>query len=439
MIKFYLATPQRERSSIILSVTFKGKQYRRTTKESTLVKFWNPQRQRVRVCRENRLANCTNDALELWCQAAQRAEVSFKKNNKVPALRDFFELVDEEYCKALERPVPSINTPEPPPDYYSDYFESYIARYVNARSIITIRHYRTVLNKLKQYEKMIRRRLLFEDININFYNHLRAWIYGQGYSDNYFGSIIKVIKQVYREARDVDHLHNLNGTAHKNFITVAKDSDPIFLSVDELMKLYQLKISKSAVLKEWPELCGEKAVRQRMATCELVRNRFLIGAFSGMRVSDFSRFSEANIVDGMITMRTRKTDTPIAIPLHPVIKKILESDFDLSKTISDQHMNIYIKRLAKMAGIDEKVTICEHRGGEVKEIRIEKYALISTHTARRSFATHLQRSKIPLSSISMALGHKKVTTTMRYLRLGVNENAAILAGSSFFKDFEEEE
>ena len=176
-----------------------------------------------------------------------------------------------------------------------------------------------------------------------------------------------------------------------------------------------------------------------MATCELVRNRFLIGAFSGMRVSDFSRFSESNIVDGMITMRTRKTDTPIAIPLHPVIQRILESDFDLSKTISDQKMNVYIKVVAKMAGIDEKVTICEHRGGEVKEIRIEKYALISTHTARRSFATHLQRSKVPLSSISMALGHKKVTTTMRYLRLGVDENAAILAGSSFFKDFEEDE
>lgn len=237
----------------------------------------------------------------------------------------------------------------------------------------------------------------------------------------------------------MDHLHNLNGTAHKNFITVAKDSDPIFLSVDELMKLYQLKISKSAVLKEWPELCGEKAVRQRMATCELVRNRFLIGAFSGMRVSDFSRFSESNIVDGMITMRTRKTDTPIAIPLHPVIKKILESDFDLSKTISDQKMNVYIKVVAKMAGIDEKVTICEHRGGELKEIRVEKYTLISTHTARRSFATHLQRSKVPLTAISKALGHKKVTTTMRYLRLGVDENAAILARSSFFKDFEEDD
>ena len=439
MIKFYLATPQRERSAIILSVTFKGKQYRRTTKESTLVKFWNPQRQRVRVCRENRLANCTNDALELWCQAAQRAEVYFKKGYTIPSSRDFFEVVDEEYYKALERPVPSINTPESPSGYYSDYFERYIARYADARSIITIRHYRTVLNKLKQYEKMIRCRLQFEDININFYNQFRIWIYRQGYSDNYFGSLIKVIKQVYREAREVDHLHNLNGTAHKNFITVAKESDPVYLSVDELMKLYRLRITKNTVLNEWPDLCGEKAVRQRIATCELVRNRFLIGAFSGMRVSDFSRFSESNIVDGKIMMRTRKTDTPIAIPLHTVIQRILESDFDLSKTISDQKMNVYIKVVAKMAEIDEKVTICEHRGGEVKEIRVEKYALISTHTARRSFATHLQRSKVPLSSISMALGHKKVTTTMRYLRLGVDENAAILAGSSFFKDFEEDE
>ena len=136
--------------------------------------------------------------------------------------------------------------------------------------IRAIRHYRTVLNKLKQYEKMIRCRLQFEDININFYNQFRIWIYRQGYSDNYFGSLIKVIKQVYREAREVDHLHNLNGTAHKNFITVAKESDSIYLSVDELMMLYRLKITKNAIMKEWPELCGEKAVRQRMATYELV-------------------------------------------------------------------------------------------------------------------------------------------------------------------------
>lgn len=66
------------------------------------------------MCRENRLANCTNDTLEQWSQAAQRAEVYFKKGYTIPSSRDFFEVVDEEYYKALERPVPSINTPESP-------------------------------------------------------------------------------------------------------------------------------------------------------------------------------------------------------------------------------------------------------------------------------------------------------------------------------------
>ncbi len=47
MVTFYLITPRRERSAIFISIGFKGKQYRRTTKESTLVKYWNPQKRRV--------------------------------------------------------------------------------------------------------------------------------------------------------------------------------------------------------------------------------------------------------------------------------------------------------------------------------------------------------------------------------------------------------
>ena len=169
----------------------------------------------------------------------------------------------------------------------------------------------------------------------------------------------------------------------------------------------------------------------------MVRNRFLIGAFSGLRVSDFSRLADTDITDdGLILLRTRKTDTPVAIPVHPVIQEILNSGFRLDKTISDQKMNIYIKRLAKMAGIDSRVVMREHRAGTVVEKCMEKYKLISTHTARRSFATNLLKAKdVPLAAISKALGHSKITTTMRYLRVGLEENADILAASSFFKDF----
>ncbi len=44
------------------------------------------------------------------------------------------------------------------------------------------------------------------------------------------------------------------------------------------MKLHALKITKSMVLEEWPELKDPKAISS-VYPCELVRNRFLIGGF----------------------------------------------------------------------------------------------------------------------------------------------------------------
>lgn len=432
MVKFYLATPRRERSSIIISVTFNGKQFKRTTKESTLVRFWNPDRQRVRVCRENRSANQTNEMLARWQNAASKAVLKFKQAPDIPSLGDFFAVVDNEFYSENGFVSPVAREPEKI-CFYTDYLRQYIERYRDVRSEITIKHYKTVLNKLIAFERRIHHRLTFSDIDINFYNRFRVWIYDQGYTDNYFGSQIKVIKQVYREARDVDQLHDLNGTAHKGFITVTKEADPIFLTVDELLRLHRLELTEKLIVDEWPDLCGQNAIKRRISTCELVKNRFLIGAFSGLRVSDFSRLGEMNIIGDRIVLRTKKTDTQIVVPIHPVIRDILKSGFDLSLTISDQKMNSYIKILAKMAKIDGKVVIREHRGGAVHELCTEKYNLVSTHTARRSFATNLLKAKdVPLAAISKALGHSKITTTMRYLRVGVEENAALLAGSSYY-------
>ncbi len=437
MVTFYLATPRKERSAIFISIVFKGKQYRRTTKESTLVKYWNPQKHRVRVCRENREANRTNEILEQWQEAALKSLMKFKRLPDAPTPHDLFDEIDRLFYSGYDSfsLPPMKDAPEDTETcYFTDYLNRYIERYEQVRSAITVKHYRTVWNKLRTFERRVYRRLTFPDINIDFYNSFRVWIYAQGYSDNYFGSLIKIIKQAYREAREVDGIHSLNGTSHKGFITVMKESDSIFLTVDELMRLHELDLTEQSIRAEWPELQDSRAVKRRIATCELVRNRFLIGAFSGLRVSDFSRLGEMDIVDGLIVLRTRKTDTPIAIPVHPVIQHILDSGFDLSEVISDQKMNTYIKHLAKMAGIDDKVAIREHRGGVMQVNYTEKYKLVSTHTARRSFATNLLKAKdVPLAAISKALGHSKITTTMRYLRVGAEENASILAGSSYFK------
>lgn len=169
MVKFYLATPRRERSAIIISVTFNGRQYKRTTKESTLVRFWNQDRQRVRVSRENRSANQVNEMLIRWQNAAAKAVLKFKQTVDIPSPGDFFSAVDNEFYS--ENGFVSSVAREPEQIcFYIDYLRQYIERYRNVRSEITVKHYQTVLNKLEAFEKRTHHRLTFSDIDTRWLN-----------------------------------------------------------------------------------------------------------------------------------------------------------------------------------------------------------------------------------------------------------------------------
>lgn len=67
-----------------------------------------------------------------------------------------------------------------------------------------------------------------DEIDIDFYNRFQHWFYEQGYSRNYFGNIIKIVKQVYRESRVCDRLHNEHGTDHRDFIAPKDSVDNVY-------------------------------------------------------------------------------------------------------------------------------------------------------------------------------------------------------------------
>ncbi len=164
-----------------------------------------------------------------------------------------------------------------------------------------------------------------------------------------------------------------------------------------------------------------------------MRDRFIIGAFTGLRVSDFGRLSEANIGSETIRIKTAKTGAVVVIPIHPYVRGIIQNGFDASVQVSDQKMNKHLKELAKMAGIDEEVTINKNVGG-VNEQRIyKKYELVCTHTARRSFATNAYKSGVPTIAIMKITGHTKESTFLRYIKVSAEENAEMLMEHPFFK------
>jgi integrase len=57
---------------------------------------------------------------------------------------------------------------------------------------------------------------------------------------------------------------------------------------------------------------------------------------------------------------------------------------------------------------------------------IPKYDLITTHTARRSFATNLFLSGFPAISIMKITGHKTEKSFMKYIKISQEENANLL-------------
>lgn len=158
---------------------------------------------------------------------------------------------------------------------------------------------------------------------------------------------------------------------------------------------------------------------------------FLIGCYTGLRVSDFSRLSAAHI-GRHITIKTHKTGIPVVIPIHPVVREIIESGFDLTNTISDQKFNEQIKELCRLAGITEDVLINKNEGGKNVEKIIPKYKLVSSHTARRSFATNAYKAGVPTIAIMKITGHTKESTFLKYIKVSAQENAEMLSRHPFF-------
>ncbi len=424
MVTFLLANLERKTSSVNILITLNGVKYKKSIKESVPVKLWNNAKKRVKETSTFPEGSLINDRINKWEAAGLRAYSHFKGYRNPPTPEQLFRTVEDEYYKD-ERDAAA-------PMQFLEYCDTYISRYRPVKSDSTIKKFTTLKNNLTQYQKDRRKKLHFEDIDINFYNDFQRWFYDQGHSDNYFGSQIKIIKQVYAEARDTDHLHQLHGTSHKDFITVAVDADAIFLTVEELLQIHRLQLTPEMIRSEWPEM-SDLNVSKKIDSLEMTRARFLIGAFSGLRVSDFARLNHDNVTD-YIRILSKKTKFNTIIPIHPVIREILAAGFDLDSTLSDQKINRRIKEIAKFAGLKSMKQFYERRGGEVITENYPQYELISTHTARRSFATNAYMAGVPLPAIQMVLGHSKIATTIRYLRLTAQQNAEKLAEHPFFRD-----
>lgn len=117
---------------------------------------------------------------------------------------------------------------------------------------------------------------------------------------------------------------------------------------------------------------------------------------------------------------SKKSHTRAEIPLSPGVERIIEDNEanDLTgEEVSDVTFNKTIRVICKNVGIDERVKL--YQAG--RYIGGEKWAFISSHTARRSFATNLYLRGADLYLISKLMGHSSVSMTEGYIVCGLRE------------------
>jgi integrase len=209
------------------------------------------------------------------------------------------------------------------------------------------------------------------------------------------------------EATDKEYKVNKAFKSHR-FKSITEESENIYLDNSDLQKLYDLDLEGNSRL-------------------ETVRDLFLIGCWTGCRFGDIHKINPDNIQNGMIHLQQSKTGSKVVIPLHPVVKDILEKyEFKLPAVISNQKFNKYLKEVAKKAKLNEIFHKGITRGGIRRSTRLKKWRLVTTHAARRSFATNLYKSGFPSRSIMQITGHKTEASFLKYIKVTPEEHARML-------------
>lgn len=201
----------------------------------------------------------------------------------------------------------------------------------------------------------------------------------------------------------------------KRYTLKEDPSEQVYLNAEELAAFYRLDLSAH------PRL-------------ERARDLFMVGAWTGLRFGDLSRIQPEHIEGDRLRVRTSKTGKEVTIPLHPSIPAIMAKyGGRVPSGISNQKQNDYLKDAAAMVPeLQVKTMQGRTKGGIRREVARAKWERITTHTARRSFASNCYRDGIPARTIMAVTGHQTEQAFMRYIRLTNEEHADIMARSSLF-------
>ncbi|MDR2653186.1 MAG: site-specific integrase [Prevotellaceae bacterium] len=432
-VKFFVRSKDKQKSAIRAIVSFFGKQYYYAIGVTVNPAFWNAKKNRCRNDRDYDDATFVNQKLDLWEVILKNAARDFEMK--------FVSPTQNEFSKAVERAL-RVHNGENANDEKTPYIVEFAEHFKNnnSNSAGCKKSYEDTIRHLAGYEKKYKTKLKFSDITMDFYHSFKNFLTEKTYiknevvrqyTKNTIANKIKNIKFFFNEGRRQKY-HDLY---IEGFAVEREESDSIYLTTEELVRLHRLEITEDLMLDKLGNIfVGKDEINQKIAELNDNKDRFLIGAFTAMRYGDYSGIENLKSTDKFISKRTQKTGIKVIIPMHWIIREILEHRNNvLPEFVSNRDLNKDLKLLGKLADINDDVTTTITRGGKKITEAHKKYELIQTHTARRSGCTNMYLAGIDIYTIMGFSGHTTESSFRKYIKIKQEENAQRFVNHPFFK------
>lgn len=261
----------------------------------------------------------------------------------------------------------------------------------------TVRHHRTVLKKLVEWKGDISFGELDHALVQAFDRHLRK---AHGNEHNTRAANMKKFRKwarvALREGRiqkdPFEHYTISEVPAHRMCLRIER--------VRELVQLWQ----RSTLME------GRQHALQN----------FLLGCFTGLRISDVHLVRKDQIEDGVLVFAPKKTsyrNKVISIPLNAAARQFIsQADEHIGARLSSPKTNEYLKDIAALTGLSKG---------------------LSFKVARHTFATMFLELGGKVETLQQILGHSNIRTTMVYVHISEARKASDMAkfdGVDWFGD-----
>lgn len=312
-------------SPIYIKITINRQTRYISTGHYVLAKLWDPKAKMVKESHPD--ASIWNPDITNRRQMIMRAIVERHLRN---------EAVTASQIKQMFAGGRSLNN-------FFDFTTLFISEMKHKRQQSTLENYRKHTKKLELFHGS--HELTFEEINHDYLTRYESYL-RESVKENYINALWKTYKTIFNQAIKRGIVRDYPFSTYENPKYEAPGKE--YLTLPEMDGLEKLADNST-----------DPTVKQ---SCIY----FLLGCYSGLRVSDWYKFDhKKNIKDGRLYLRATKNNEWVTMPLSMRLKRTLRRIEKTKLTIVEQEINRTLQNIAE-------------------DLKLNKH--LTTHCARHSFA-----------------------------------------------------